>query len=346
MPAKKKSSRNVSKLSRNVKNNQRRSKRVSQKKRGRRVRKMQNGSADPTEELIQKLKDKKLKKRIIDYLTLLKKNSRVSFKTIKYGSTREFTKPEGISQIKDILFSKRFNTFLDGSLELPVTTLPDSSYFKCKYLGGKYETLNESNDNLKDFITTWLDNIINGKNKDGTQTRNCNTKVIPDPKDKILFTSHDLYTLVRFYEMVRYQAKAFFGYDTSKKGTQKIFKSHDEFISEFLKYFINDDEISIFLNDNKNVLKKFLPRFMSDISVDDKITILKQLSVESDFFEAKKIFEGTHIAIEWQIAQDIKNMATCYFTNNKTNCYRSLNRDVFLAYLKDYADLFYPSAPA
>ena len=43
MPAKKKSSRNVSKLSRNVKNNQRRSKRVSQKKRDRRASRKQRG---------------------------------------------------------------------------------------------------------------------------------------------------------------------------------------------------------------------------------------------------------------------------------------------------------------
>ena len=90
--------------------------------------------------------------------------------------------------------------------------------------------------------------------------------------------------------MVGYQAKAFFGYDPSKKGTQKNFKSHDhdEFISEFLKYFINNDEISKFLKDNKNVLEKFLPHFISDISVGDKITILKQLSVEPVFSEAKK----------------------------------------------------------
>jgi len=337
-------------MPRNVKINSKSSKRASQKKRGRKVRKMQNGSADPTKELLEELKkDETLKERIIAYLTLLKKNSEVSFKTIKYGKYKFIEPEKDISQIKGILFSKDLETFLDGSLELPVTTLPDSSYFKCKYLGGKYETLNETNE-----ITKWLDNIIRGKNINGTQNRNCNTKVIPNPKDKILFTSHDLYTLVRFYEMVGYQAKAFFGYDPSKKGTQKNFKSHDhdeiisEFISEFLKYFLNDDEISKFLKDNKNVLEKFLPHFISDRSVDDKIEILKQLSVESDFFKAKKKknFEEFHIAIEWQIAHDIKNMVTCYFSNNQNNCYEILNRDVFLEYLKVNADLFYPSATA
>jgi hypothetical protein len=308
------------------------------KKRGRKVHKMQNGSADPTKELLEELKkDETLKERIIDYLTLLKQNSRVPFETIKQG--HKFTKPENkISQIKDILFSKPLKTFLDRSFKLPVTTVPDSSYFKCKYLGGKYETLNESNEGLEIFIEKWLNTIINGKKEDGT-TRNCNTNVIPNSEDKISFMPHDLYTLVRFYEMVRYQAKRFFGYVDVK-----TLNTEDEFISEFLKYFINDYEISIFLNDNKNVLKKFLPHFMSDISVDDKITILKQLSVESDFFEAGKKFEGTHIAIEWQIAHDIKNMATCSF-KNKEKCYKSLNRDAFLEYLTNNADLVYP-APA
>ena len=342
MPVKRKLNKKVTKVPRNVKINQKGSKRASQKKRGRKVRKMQNGSADLTEELKQILQNETLKKRIIAYLILLKENSRVPFKTIKYGEYK-FIEPEKkyISQIKGILFSKDLETFLDGSLELPVTTLPDSSYFKCKYLGGKYETLNETNDELEYNITKWLDNIIRGTNINGTQNRNCNTRV-----SKSFFTSHDLYTLVRFYEMVIYQAETFLMYvDLTRLETE------DRFISEFLKYFINDDEISKFLKDNKNVLEKFLPHFMSDISVDEKITILKQLSVEPVFSEAKKkkIFEETHIAIEWQIVHDIKNMVTCYFfSNNQNNCYERLNRSDFLDYLtnENHADLVYPSAPA
>ena len=345
MPVKRKLNKKRTKMPRNVKINSKSSKRASQKKRGRKVRKMQNGSADPTKELLEELKkDKTLKKRIIDYLILLKENSSVSFKTIKQG--HKFTKPGDISQIKDILFSKDLETFLDGSLELPVTTLPDSSYFKCKYLGGKYETLNETNNKLEHHITKWLNNIIRGTNINGTQNRNCNTKVIPDPKDKILFTSHDLYTLVRFYEMVRYQAKEFL-IQQYHNHTNLYWKT-DFFFEQFIKYVINNEEIITFLKDNKNVLEKFLPHFTSDLSVDEKKEKLMMLYNEIDMNKAIERFKPTHIAIEWKIAHDIMHIARCFRNHREykkpTMCYKEFDPVDFFTKLKDWAKFMYPSA--
>ena len=143
MPVKRKSSRKGPKITRNVKINQKRSKRASQKKRGRsgRGRKSQRGG---DKEIITfglsepHFTHPSATNKIIQYLDGYTNYKEAAGTSVGFWPLKT---AEELKNLKNFLFKEPFLNYRDGTGKKPA--IPDAAIFRCEYLGRKFEKLDK-----------------------------------------------------------------------------------------------------------------------------------------------------------------------------------------------------------